>query len=264
MKLYTGSFIVFIGILLSQCTSQGGKPTEISKKALPAKSMSKNEVKLENKMVEIDQLQGLTVMNSLAYNNNASSRVEVIAYLDKGNHSKKIEEKFYDAQTGNYGTNIFYTEDDIVFATKQVYYDNALTQPSFVECVSFYTTKNETVFSKERVTPFEEDLPKAGFRIVSPKGCSPDRAMRALNKTGEFVTTFQGFMHENGLNYLIVGESNPEGYASSLVVQYEDATIKRLKQNEKKYIGAPLDVTHGSVTDERGMKFQVLVSVKIL
>jgi hypothetical protein len=222
-----------------------------------------NEDQFEQKMADIDNATDLKLINSLAYNNNEGSRIDAIAYLDKNDQEVKIEENFADVKTGNYGKYAYYVENGKKFATKEVYYDNQLSTPSFVERVSFYDEKGKVMFTKERLASFEDELEKAAFQIRTPKDCSIDRAMRVLNQEGEFTTTFQGFASAGNLTYLLVGEDTKDGYASSLAVQYEEGDIKTLLKSERAYIGTPLEVQHEVMVDERGLKFQVLLAVEI-
>lgn len=222
-----------------------------------------NEDEFENRIAEIENNTELLLINSLAYNNNAGSRIEVVAYLDKGENEVKIEESFTDVKSGNYGKFTYYIDKGKKFATKQVYFDNQLKTPSFVERITFYDKDEKPIFSKERIAPFEEELEKAAFEISVPKDCSIDKAMRVINQEGEFTTTFQGFASDGNLNYLLVGENTSDGYASSLAVQYKEGDITKLMNNEKAMIGKPLEVVHQVMVDERGLKFQVLLSVKI-
>lgn len=222
-----------------------------------------NEGEYEDRIGAIENNTDLKVMNSLAYNDNAGSREEAIAYLDAEDNAVKIEEIFSDVKTGNYGTYTFYVDKGKKFASKEVYYDNQLKEPSFVERITYYDEKEKPVFTRERIAPFEDDLSKESFQIVSPRDIPIDRTMRILNQEGEFETTFQGFADGGNLKYLLVGENTPDGFASSLAVQYQEGDIKKLMANERAFVGTPLDVEHEIMVDERGLKFQVLLSVKI-
>ncbi len=226
--------------------------------------LTSEDSKFEDRMAQIDNNEKLSVLNSLAYNNNEGSREEARAYLDKNNNEVKIEEVFSDAKTGNYGQYIFYIDNGKRFATKAIYYDNQLEKPSFIERVSYYDKNGKVKFTKERLAEYEEDLPDAAFSVVKPKDLPIDRTLRILNQEGEFVTTFQGFAEGNNMKYLLVGENKPDGYASSLAVQYEEGDIRKLMKNERAMIGKPLEVTHNMMMDERGLKFQILMTVKIL
>lgn len=260
------SKFIFILALMMAATvigCQSGEKADEKNAQTENAAKIENEDQFEQKMADIDNATDLKVINSLAYNNNAGSRTEAIAYLNQNDQEVKIEENFADVKTGNYGKYSFYVENGKKFATKEVYYDNELKSPSFVERISFYDENEKVIFSKERLAPFEDELEKAAFQIRSPKDCPIDRAMRVLNQEGEFTTTFQGFASAGNLTYLLVGENTKDGYASSLAVQYEEGDIKKLLKDERAFIGTPLEVQHEVMVDERGLKFQVLLAVKI-
>jgi hypothetical protein len=206
-----------------------------------------NETEFENRIAAIENNPELTPVRS---------------YLDKDQKEVKIEEKFSYAETGNYGTNTFYVENGTQFASKEVYYDNTGSKPFFIERISFYE-KGKVIFTKERKAEVEEDLINTTFQVVPAKALSVDRAMQIINQQGPFETTFQGFAEGGGMKYLLVGENSAEGYASSLAIQYQEGDIVKLMKNEKKMIGTPLDVTHEVMTDNTGLTFQVLITVKI-
>ena len=84
--------------------------------------------------------------------------------------------------------------------------------------------------------------------------------MQVLNQEGEFATTFQGFISEEPYLYLIVGEDEPTGYTSSLVVQYVDQTIQKLQMNEKEMIGKGIQVGFETLSGTQGYEYQILLS----
>lgn len=261
MKLKFSLIAAIISVFIVSCESDS-KEKEVENKIEKVKSFE-NEDEFEDQIADIDNNTELSVINSLAYNNNEGSRVEAVAYLDKKDKEVKIEETFSDVKSGNYGKKTFYIQNGKKFATREVYFDNQLKTPSFVERLSFYDSKEKVIFTKERFSELEEELPELAYQIGTLKECSIDRTMRVLNQEGEFSTTFQGFASDGNLSYLLVGENTSDGYASSLAVQYKEGDVQKLMNNEKAMIGKPLEVVHQVMIDERGLKFQVLLSVKI-
>lgn len=257
-KLFLFAFLL-IGIF-SGCQS-----TESTKKKEPLAKGQKidNEAEFENKIVAIENNPELSPVKSLSYNNNAGSTAEAIGYLDKNQHEVKIEEKFMYVETGNYGTNTFYIENGKQFASKELYFDQTLSTPMFVERLTYYNEKGKAIFTKERKAEIEEDLINTTYEVIPVKSISVNRAMQILNQLGPFETTFQGFVEGGGMTYILVGENTEDGYASSLAVQFQDATMMKLMRNEKAMIGTPLEVIHEVMTDNSGLTFQVLIAVKI-
>lgn len=223
----------------------------------------KNANDIEAQMATIENNPNWKVMNSLAYNNNAGSTEEVVAYLNERDEAVKLEERFSDVSTGNYGKRIFYVANQNTFATKEIYFDNELKIPTFIERITFYGKSQQPVYTTERRAATEAELENAAFKQKAPKGISIERAMEVINQQGEFTTTFQGFVQSGGLTYILVGENSKDGFASSLAVQYENEDIKKLRQNERGMIGTPLQISHQTMVDEKGLKFQILVNLVI-
>ena len=223
----------------------------------------KNANDIEAHMAEIENNPDWKVMNSLAYNNNAGSTEEVIAYLNTNDEAVKLEEHFSDVSTGSYGQRFFYIANQKTFASKEIYFDNTIKTPAFIERVTFYGKNQLPVYTRERSAPTELELENAAFQQKNPLGVSIERAMQVINQQGEFVTTFQGFVQSGGITYLLVGENSQDGYASSLAIQYDNEDIKKLKLNERGMIGTPLQIKHQTMVDEKGLKFQVLLELVI-
>lgn len=245
------------------CFSSCNSSTE--KEAAKKENLSqfKDEKATDEKINAIDNNQDLALLQSLAYNDNLGSQTQAIAYLDKNQNEVKIEENYSDAKSGNYGTKTFYIENGKKFASKEVYFDNQRKKPMFIESVSFYDNSGKVIYTKERSSDFEVDLEQIPFQPAKLRDLSIDRTMRIINMEGEFETTFQGFVEDANLKYVLVGDDSPEGFVTSLVVQFEDATIKKLMNNEKEMLGTPLDVQYQAAMDENEMKFQILLSLKI-
>ena len=256
-----GVYLILIIGCLFGCETK--KETNLDAQNITEAASFKGEEIFENKMSAVDSDTQLSFLNSLSYNNNEGSTIEVIAYLNKADNEVKIEEIFSDIPSGNYGRNIFYIEKGKKIATKQVFFDNQRKQPTFVEIITYYDAKENPIFAKERITEYEEDLETEKYTTVSPKDCSIAKAMRVLNKEKEFETTFQGFVSDGTLNYVLVGENTENGFASSLAVQYSEGDVRKLLKNEKAMIGKLLTVTHEVMEDERGLKFQLLLSLEI-
>jgi hypothetical protein len=253
--------LFLLSFLFSACTNNKNDEEPQNDKKI---GKLKNEGDFEDKIAAIENNSKWKIMNSLAFNNNEGSREEVIAYLNEKDEAVKLEEVFFDALTGNYGRRIFYAEGGKKFASKEVFFDNQKKVPQFIERISFYNKKQVPIYTRERSTALEEDLENQMFEQKNPVGVSIDRAMQIINQQGPFETTFQGFVQNGGLTYILVGENTPDGFASSLAVQYESSAILKLRKNERGMIGIPLEVQHQTMMDEQGLKFQILLNISLL
>jgi len=257
MKTLLISPVLLILLFVSSCSGNTNNAEKVQFKK------PKNANDLEAHMAEIENNPDWKVMNSLAYNNNDGSTEEVIAYLNARDEAVKLEERFSDVSTGNNGYRYFYVADQKTFASREVYFDNTIKKPSYIERITFYGKNQEPTYTKERSAETELELENAVFQQKSPVGVSIERAMQVINQQGEFVTTFQGFVQSGGITYILVGENTQNGFASSLAIQYDNEDIKKLKMNERGMIGTPLQIKHQTMVDEKGLKFQVLLELLI-
>lgn len=90
-----------------------------------------------------------------------------------------------------------------------------------------------------------------------------DRAMQVLNQEGPFSTTFQGFLEDGPLTYIVVGGDGKEGYISALAVQFFDDQLGILKNSKKELIGTPLKVEFEKMINNQNFEYQVLLRAQI-
>lgn len=223
----------------------------------------KGKEDIEAKIAAIDNDQNLLIVNSLMYAHSNGSTAEAIAYLNEKQEILKIEEKYNDTKSGNFGRRIFYFENGKRLATKEIYQDNQLKKPMFIERVSFYDKNDKVKFSQQREADFEENLEMANFQLAKTSDCSKDRAMQILNQEGPFETTFQGLASNGDMDFIIVGENVKDGFTSSLAIQHNGGDIPKLLANEAAYIGRSLTVQFERVVDHRDFEFQALMALRI-
>lgn len=253
------SIFLFSSLFLTACSSENN-PTDAnptSEEYVP----NENEVAYEEYIAQIDANDSLGVGNSLFYSKGNNEFTEVELFVnDAGVMVKMIES--YTQTTQTVAKNIFYLKKGKKFASKELYEVNKNGQFSFVERVTYYDEKEKPLVTKVRTAPFEQDLEFETFKSAKKQDCSMQRALNILDQKGEFNTTYQGFVKEGGFTYIIVGGSGKDDFTSSLLVQYEDATVKKLIENEKAMIGTPLIVDFQVVEDPgEGFEYQILRSV---
>ena len=224
---------------------------------------NKEAIAFEAKIAKIDQNPNLSKGNSLFYSRADGATVEVEIYIDSTNQIVKMVEKYTNSNEQSICSNIFYLENDVKFATRELFEYSAPDTLSFSERVSYYDKNEKPIATKIRTAYFEEELDYESFTIVGDHDCSIKRAVEAINQTGEFVTTFRGFVKEDPYLYIIVGENDKNGYSSSLVVQQMTSTINKLQLNELAMIGRPLTINFETLDDEQGYVYQILMSAEI-
>jgi hypothetical protein len=263
MKIIAG-ILVFSLMLFSACSSDQTSANENETVASKTSERFKGQFEIDAKVEAIDANEQLKKLNSLSFTNNAKSSAEAIAYLDDNDREVKIIEKFNSTETGNYGSKTFYIENGAVFCAKEVYFDKQISVPSFVERISYYGKKQQVLVTIERFAAYEEDLDQTEFNVTAKKRISVDRALSILNHSGEFETTFQGFLTHNNMDFILVGKNTADGFTSALSIQSQNATVLYLQKNERKMVGTLLDVSHSFILDGSGMTFQVLNEITII
>lgn len=255
-------YINFIFTLLVGCTPSDKSKQQIdSEISSTATNKEQIESKIEKLIAETDLNDQLKVMNSLYFTKEDESSLEVNAFLDKSDKIMKIEEKYSDGSTGEYGSRIFYVKEGKKYATKERYEMRNGKKIDFVERVSFYDEKEKVVNTKLRKAEFEEDLDAKSFEFIAPYDCSIERAMSAINQEGSFQTKFQGFITARGDTYLSVGESKENGYVSTMLLQYHTSLTRKLQKDQEKYLGKKLNIEFQKMIDPNGFEYQILLSV---
>jgi len=253
------SFILFV---LIGCTSTSEKLGADD----TVQSFSKNEKQeneIEKRIADTDLQEKLAITNSLFFTKEDGSSFEVKAFLDKSDAVLKVEQKFVNGKTNEYGTILFYVLNGKKYASKERFEDRSGEKPTFIERVSYYNEKEKVTQTKIRKAFFEEELDAQPFEKTEVYDCSITLAMNALNQEGIFETRFQGFVFNGNTTYVTVGEAGGNGYISALLLQYEDETTRKLMKNQKKMLGKKLDLGFQKMVDDTGFEFQVLLTVEM-
>jgi len=257
--------ILFLSVVVALFISCTSKSEKLEKKPVH-QSFTKFELienDIEKRIATTDLHEKLTTTNSLFYTKEDGSSYQVTAYLDKSEAVLKVQEKFVNGTTNEYGTTLYYVLNGKKYASKERFEDHTGGVPLFIERISYYDTNEKVIHTKNRKSAFEEDIDGEIFENTDTYDCSITSAMQALNQEGIFETRFQGFVFNGSTNYVTVGESGDNGYISALLLQYEDEVTRKLIKNQKKMIGKKLDLNFRQMTDETGFEFQVLLSLAI-
>ncbi len=258
--------IILLSALLFAC---GSKPA-------PEKEQKEEEQKPLTEIVEasefdalmekIDQdLANLSRVESLIYFKEDGSSMSVIAYLDQNNVITKIEEDALDGKTGIQSRTAFYSNGDVLFATKKATIKGEAEKAYFSEEITFYSSDGKVKETKERVSDQEITINEAEFRKADPVKHSSENAYKVLRQQGPYVTTFQGFVENGPYHFLVVGEDVPtNGYTASLVIQEDSPTIRYLRKEGKNALGKELEVQFERNLDGMGYIALLLRSVALI
>lgn len=255
------NFIFISLLILAACSGEKAKTDDqIADKKLA------NEGSLESEMKAIDaeiQTSGQQA-TSMRYTKDNGAFVVVNAHLNDAGKIIKIEENYSDGDGANSGQNSFYMKDEKIFATREYYSDMSAHPASFVDRISYYDNKQKVVKTLEKRVEFEEELDNVEYKTADLKGIKMDRAKNVLDQTGEFETSFQGFVRVQALNYIIIGSKNSETWVSSIRVDYEDDFITTLLKNPAKYLNKKVFVAFENITDPTGFQYQTYLSGKFV
>lgn len=245
-------------LALFSCNSESkqDKPEPAAEKQ--AIASLKNEKEMDQRAADIDTLLSRegTAVSTLDYGKpDKGESYQAQAYTDAKGILVKVVEYFNDGNGKDSGMRTFYLNDGKPFCTLEE--ASAMQGNSFFNRISYYTPAGEVSMTKERRGSYEEEVAQMNYRPAALSKLSMDRAMRALNQQGEFATTFQGFVFQDAITYLVVGENKPDGYTSAIKCDFRDNLINTLSANEKKYIGKPLKVNFQEYIDQDGLKTQL-------
>lgn len=247
-------------VVLSGCQGDDDTNENSSNAELKEYVASDLEVKCENYAVDVDIDTTLRKGNSLYYSREDGATMEVFISVDSNDETTKIVENYSNSGSVSLCSNTFYFKNGKKYISKELFEEGTELVGHFVERISYYDENEKPVLTKIRKAEYEDHLDFEMFEKTDNYDCSTDRAFQVLNQEGEFATTFQGFISEEPYLYLIVGEDEPTGYTSSLVVQYVDQTIQKLQMNEKEMIGKGIQVGFETLSGAQGYEYQILLS----
>ena len=246
--------------IASSCTSTNTeKPTTEPKPNVVAKANIEGEAYLDY----LDLSDSLNTANSLYYSKRVNDIIEwteVIMSLDDSSRIVKMVEQIAPAGSDAVFSNHFYFKDGLKYATKQFFLETVADSAYFVELLSYYDKDEKVKATKRRTAKYEDLLTQEQYMVTKKTDCSSDRAYSIINQTGEFETTYQGFVDMEGFKFLVVGENKKDGFSSALIVQQMTPLIMELRSNESEMIGTPLVVNFQTINEAGGSE-QILLAV---
>lgn len=259
MKFLLVLFILLFTISCSTKNKDAAISNETTQK--PSKTLA-----IEKEIAEIEQITAEKgqLASSMRYTKDNGAAIVVNAHLDENGNIIKVEEDFNEGEGHNFGLNTFYFKNSKLIGTKERFSDVESKTPAFIERISYYDKNEKPIRTIEKRVTYEEELDQAQYKEVALHKASNERAKRVLAQSDEFETTFQGFVEVQALNYLILGAKNSTGYVTSLRLDYEDAFIKQLLVNPKKYLNRKMYVTFQNVTDPTGFQYQSYLTGKFI
>ena len=211
-------------------------------------------------MNSVDTNPEFATFSSLTYNSDDEShRLYEVQMLKKPNDSSyaKLVELSSSEFSGSLQSNSFYFKNNKVVATIQLAEEYRKKGLCFVERVTYYDSLGNPFMTKERLAEFEEDLGDSTFYVARINNLPYDKAINALDQTGEFAPRFKQFLDVSGELYLVVGGSEQGGYISVLMVQSRNGFVYEMYQNPEKYINKVLSLSFTKEISPEG-EYQLL------
>lgn len=255
--------LIALPITLLLIASCGSGSKEINSGETPASTVAKADEEGEAYLSSIDFNDSLNLANSLYYSKTINGRVEwteVVMHLDDSSRIIKMEERMALLGSDAVFSNHFYYKDGRKYATKQFFQESEGDSTYFVELLSYYDTKEKVKATKRRTAIYEDQLDQQQFMVAEKTDCSSERAFSIINQTGEFETTYQGFVDMDGFKFLVVGENKKDGFSSAIIVQEITPLIMELRAKQKQMLGTPLIVQFQTIREGGGTE-QILLGV---
>lgn len=258
-------YIFPLVIFLAACAGNDSKSSDSTDKAKIVKTF-KNEKEMDEYVQELTVLteaSGL-VASSLRYEKTGGELIEVHGLMDRDNKIHIVEEVYSDGNGKSHGMRYYYlNQNGKPFVTRELIDEITGEQAIFVDRVSYYDESGKVVKTKERRAQYQDEIEQVAYKPVALHSISIDRAWRALNSKQEFATTFQGFVQQEVMSFLIVGENTKDGYTSALRLDYKDQLIQVLYSNPDAYLGEPIEVNF-QIHEDQGATFQIYAGGKFV
>ena len=223
--------------------------------------LDEQETEFEQLIEAINTDESLREGQSLFYSRDDGATEEVTVFVNDSNVTVKIYHEFTSPNAPSLSSNTYHFHEGVMIASKELFEEGTGEEGHFVERKTYYDNNEKPIVTKRRVAPYEDNLDFEQFTIANKQALSYKKPLDILNQTGQFETTFQGYIEEKPYLYMIVGENKPGGYYSSLVVQLMTPLIKKMQTNEKEMIGTALNVDYETLNGAQGYVYQILMSV---
>ncbi len=261
MKNKLSFFLVLSVVFLVACKGENADNID---KSEDTSEVLQNDDK-DKYMSEIDEKAEETYFNSLKFATESQEYIEVKTALDKDQNLLRVKEEYSNGEGQEYGVKNYYYQNGKLSSSVKRFERHTADDIVFVEQVTYYDKNGKAESTKERIASFESDLENFPFKKVDIAPLSPEKALQVMQETGQFETTFQGFVEANSATYLIVGAGKNNEYSSALNVPNLDGSIERIRDNPKEYLGKKIKVTFTKIIDPAsGYEYQELISLNFL
>ena len=249
-------------LFLVACKNEAPKLEKAEKRErldqlIPAYSKAKS---YEKQIQTIDLNKNLFEAKSLSYIDNDGNLESVTAMIDSTYQFSKLIHYLTETDGLQVETHFYFRGSQLFTSIQTIKRFTGKT--TFTrEVKTYYNSENVVVYTAERKASGENDIIKSSYSDAKKRVHDPRKALDIINQNGKFQTNFLGFKETRDKIFLIVGTDR---YTSSVVIPFYQGILKKLKNNENKYLNKPLKIEFKEVTELDGFSYQALLDIKLL
>lgn len=257
--------LILLGITLFSCQETGQEVVDVNDTidAQNAYQPDQRAIETDQYMERVDNNYDLRIFSSLEYMKGEGELYEVHAYKDSvDTNYLKLVEYSTSKLSGALQANAYYYKSGKKVATRELAEEGTAGDAHFVERVTYYGEDGNPIVTKERTAVYEEQLSGSAFVLGNTKALTDEKALRALDQSGEFAPLFEGFIEGENL-FMVVGENKPDGYTSALLVQSLNGAVGRIYKNPAAFKGKQLSIAFSKEQSPDG-DYQLLYGASIV
>ena len=256
--------ILSICLLLVACQNQDGS---IEIKSKTRKTVQKTDFKGDSiyfdMMQSIDTDTSLLQASSLEYSGKGGKTYHTEGLIGINNRICKLKNTINDT-TQEIIDEFYYINSKKRVGSRLISHYN-LETAYFEQYISFFDTTGMLIYSGFKTFENMSMYEKTVFQETQSLFGSDDQiAKDIIQQKGGFETNFKGFieLESHNMEFIKVG-SNDGSFNSLLAISEETDLLKKLKSNEKDFIGSPLRIEFTKATQADGFSFQMLLTISL-
>lgn len=256
--------IIGVCLLLVACQNQD-VPIEIKSKT--KKTIQKTDFIGDSiyfdMMQSVDTDTSLFQASSLEYSGKDGKTYHSEGLIDAKNRICKLKNTINDT-TREIINEFYYINSKKRVGSRLI--SNFNLEPSYFEqYISFFDTSGTLIYTGFKTFENMSMYEKIAFQETeSLYGSDDQTAKDIIQQKGGFETNFRGFieLESHNMEFIKVG-SNDGTFNSLLAISEETDLLKKLKLNEKDFIGKPVRIQFTKASQADGFSFQMLLGISL-
>jgi len=181
----------------------------------------------------------------------ANNKISKLKAIISGESQETIDEFYYVNSKKRVGSRLI---------------SNFNMEPAYFEQhISFFDSSGALIYSGFKTFENMNVNEKIAFQETKSSYRLDDQTAKdIIQQKGGFETNFRGFieLESHNMEFIKVG-SNDGAYNSLLAISEETDLLKKLKSNEKDFIGTPLRIEFTKASQADGFLFQLLLGISL-